>query len=149
MAEVRNVAKYFLSKSIENTQYAITPLKLQKLLYYAQGIHLRDNNGTPLFDGNLLRWDHGPVNRIIYDDYKTYGYFTIPQSSDNGKNDLTKSEIKAIEQAWELYGELDGKFLEELTHQEDPWLTTLPNQIISKEKIYKYFMENQQVASVW
>lgn len=48
MAEVRNVAKYFLSKSIENTQYAITPLKLQKLLYYAQGIHLRDNNGTPL-----------------------------------------------------------------------------------------------------
>ncbi|MEM5592298.1 type II toxin-antitoxin system antitoxin SocA domain-containing protein [Niallia circulans] len=108
MAEVRNVAKYFLSKSIENTQYAITPLKLQKLLYYAQGIHLRDNNGTPLFDENLLRWDHGPVNRIIYDDYKRYGYFTIPKSPDNAKNDLTKSEIKAIEQAWELYGSWMG-----------------------------------------
>ncbi|MED3536220.1 type II toxin-antitoxin system antitoxin SocA domain-containing protein [Bacillus toyonensis] len=139
MAEVRNVAKYFIHLSEESTPYAITPLKLQKLLYYAQGFHLRDT-GYPLFNDNLLAWAHGPVVRDIYDDYRHLGYFTIKSEPFYITNhELTNEEIETIENVWEEYGHLDGKLLEELTHQEDPWLFTHRNEVIDIDLIREYF----------
>lgn len=140
MAEIKNVANYFIGLSQESTPYAITPLKLQKLLYYAQGYYLR-NNLEPLFKEDLLAWDHGPVNRAIYDRYKEYGYFTIPRKPfANKNNELTTREIQTIIEVWSEYGHLDGKTLEELTHQEDPWLFTGRNCIIDIELIRNYFI---------
>lgn len=139
MAEVKDVAKYFIHLSEESTPYAITPLKLQKLVYYAQGFHLRDT-GKPLFYEDLLAWDHGPVVRKLYNDYKHLGYFTIAQEPfNNDNNELNRREIKTINNVWEKYGHLDGKFLEELTHQEDPWLFTDKNDAIDIDLIRKYF----------
>lgn len=137
MAEVRDVAKYFLSLSRESTPYAITPLKLQKLVYYAQGFHLREN-GEVLFDDNLLAWDHGPVVRQLFDDYRDYGYFTIPCKPFNN-NELQQEEIETMDEVWEQFGNLDGKLLEELTHQEDPWLLTPRNRVIVIDLIRDYF----------
>ncbi|MEB9610033.1 DUF4065 domain-containing protein [Bacillus cereus] len=139
MAEVRDVAKYFISLSEESTPYAITPLKLQKLVYYAQGFHLRDV-GIPLFNDNLLAWAHGPVVRNLYDDYKHLGYFTInSEPFENNNNQLDNWEIATIDRVWEQYGHLDGKLLEELTHQEDPWLFTARNEVIDINSIRDYF----------
>ncbi len=141
MANVKDVAKYFISLSKESSPYAITPLKLQKLLYYAQGFSLRDNDEA-LFEEELRAWDHGPVNRAIYDDYKKYGYFTIPSEKFEDKEQtLTPKEIDSIKKVWAEYGHLDGKTLEELTHQEDPWLYTNRNAIIKKQLIKDYFKE--------
>lgn len=139
MAEVRDVAKYFLSLSQESTPYAITPLKLQKLVYYAQGFHLRDN-GETLFDNDLLAWDHGPVVRLLFDDYRKYGYFTIPSEPfECQNNELSEDEMRTINSVWERFGHLDGKYLEELTHQEDPWLYTQRNNRIDVDLIREYF----------
>lgn len=139
MADVRNVAKYFVSLSKESTPYAITPLKLQKLVYYAQGFHLR-STGKPLFNENLLAWDHGPVVRKLYDDYKHLGYFTIAHEPfEDIEDKLKKREVKTINDVWKTFGHLDGKFLEELTHQEDPWLYTAKNAVIEIEDIKDYF----------
>lgn len=147
MAEVRDVAKYFIHLSEENTPYAITPLKLQKLVYYAQGFHLRET-GKPLFNEDLLAWDHGPVVRKLYNDYKHLGYFTISwEPFDDANNELSRREIKTIKDVWENYGHLDGKFLEELTHQEDPWLFTDKNDAIDIDLIKKYFKNNQLALS--
>lgn len=146
MAEVRDVAKYFISLSEESTPYAITPLKLQKLVYYAQGFHLRDV-GIPLFNDNLLAWAHGPVVRNLYDDYKHLGYFTInSEPFENNNNQLNNWEMATINRVWERYGHLDGKLLEELTHQEDPWLFTSRNEVIDINSIRDYFT-NQLVLN--
>lgn len=139
MAEVKDVAKYFISLSEESTPYAITPLKLQKLVYYAQGFHLRDT-GETLFDDNLFAWDHGPVVPKLYYEYQNYRYFTIPNEEfDNTRQALNEKEIRTIQKVWEKYGHLDGKFLEELTHQEDPWLFTPKDYVIDIELIREYF----------
>ncbi|EJR82310.1 Panacea domain-containing protein [Bacillus cereus] len=147
MANVRDVAKYFIHLSKESTPYAITPLKLQKLVYYAQGFHLRET-GQPLFNENLLAWDHGPVVRRLYDDYKHLGYFTIAHEpfEDFGEK-LNKREIKTINEVRNKYGHLDGKFLEELTHQEDPWLCTAKNGVIDTNLVRKYFTKSQLTLS--
>src|SRR4051812_46071325 len=98
MANVRDVAKYFLSLSEESSPKAITPLKLQKLVYYAQGYHLRDNKGQSLFPEKILAWDHGPVVHQLWEDYKNYRYFTIPKEPfDNSNGKLSKEETASIE----------------------------------------------------
>ncbi|QHE63101.1 DUF4065 domain-containing protein [Rossellomorea vietnamensis] len=144
MATVENVAKYFISLSQESTRYAITPLKLQKLVYYAQGYHL-SKYGERLFNEQLEAWLHGPVVPCLYRTYRKYGYLTIPWKSFDNWDELTIEEIDTIDTVWKEYGHLDGKLLEELTHQEDPWLETDINHVIEIELIMDYFA-NQLVA---
>ncbi len=43
----------------------ITQLKLQKLMYIAQGIHLALYD-APLFKEEIEAWQHGPVVRELY-----------------------------------------------------------------------------------
>ena len=149
MARVKDVARYFIDLSVESTPYAITPLKLQKLLYYAQGFHLI-NTGERLFRAELEAWVHGPVVREIYFEYKEFGYHTITSKPFINKDLfletplLTDGEMATIEEVWEHFGDLDGKTLEELTHQEDPWLNTEINDEIDIELIREYFEEQYQ-----
>lgn len=140
MADVRAVAKHFLSLSEEGTPLAITPLKLQKLVYYAQGFYLSEHKG-PLFNDQILAWDHGPVVRKLWEDYNKYKYFTIPKSESDNNIQLLPEEIASIKRVWEKYGSYDGKTLEEMTHQEDPWLFTKKDQEITINKIKQYFIE--------
>lgn len=147
MANVKDVAKYFISLSKESSPYAITPLKLQKLLYYAQGFFLRDND-DPLFEGDLLAWDHGPVNREVYEKYRKHKYHTIPSQPFDYNGKLTREEKMAIDEAWNEFGELDGKTLEEFTHQEDPWLFTPKDDVIEIELISEYFREQYDYVEV-
>lgn len=55
---------------------AISNLKLQKLLYYAQGCYL-GLEGHPLFDENIIDWTHGPVAEEVYYRYRNNGYTDI------------------------------------------------------------------------
>ena len=47
----------------------ITPLKLQKILYYAQGYYLAMYDEA-LFPEDFQAWAHGPANEQIYEKYK-------------------------------------------------------------------------------
>ncbi|WP_255256289.1 Panacea domain-containing protein [Bacillus cereus] len=118
-----DVAKYFLSQSTPNTRYSITHLKLQKLVYYAQGWHMALNHGQALFDEEIRAWVHGPVCPDLYDLYRHNQYFEIPPV-DAPETVMNNENVKStLDLVWHLYGAFDGKFLEELTHQEKPWLT--------------------------
>ena len=50
----------------------MTNLRLQKLLYFAQGWHLA-RFGRPLFDASIEAWPYGPVVPEVYRAYKEYG----------------------------------------------------------------------------
>ena len=72
-----DVAKYFLAQMSDDCGDTISNLKLQKLLYYAQGFHLA------LFVARLCpeaseAWAHGPVVADVYHQYKEYGSIPIP-----------------------------------------------------------------------
>ncbi|MEK3992773.1 MULTISPECIES: Panacea domain-containing protein [Robertmurraya] len=142
MPTAKDVANYFISLSVPSTPLAITPLKLQKLVYYAQGWYMAFK-GEPLFHEDIKAWDHGPVVPELYFDYRHLGYLTIHhkpfENKVNGKRIFTKPQLDILDAVWEAYGEYDGKYLEELTHQEDPWLYTDKNDTIIKNKIRKYF----------
>src|SRR5258708_10309168 len=53
------VANYFLEKSWEEGK-SVDPLKIQKLVYFANGWHL-GLYGSPLIDEEVRAWTYGPV----------------------------------------------------------------------------------------
>jgi uncharacterized phage-associated protein len=115
------IAQYFISKSQPNTARVVTHLKLQKLIYYAQGYFLAENNGEPLFDDRIEAWVHGPVCPALYSIYRKYDYSIIPHC-DPVEINCTKS-TEMLERIWKKLGALSGPRLEDMTHKEHPWIT--------------------------
>lgn len=61
MANIKNVASYLVSLSQPSSPRAITPSKLQKLVYFAQGVHLRKHS-QPLFTEEVFACNQRPVH---------------------------------------------------------------------------------------
>ena len=70
MEKINDIAKWFIN------EISPDPLKLQKLLYFAQGISYCFYDQS-LFEDELEAWVHGPVNSNIYFKYRDYGYNPI------------------------------------------------------------------------
>jgi len=66
------VANWFIKNSP-----GLTPLKLQKLIYYAHGWHLTLKN-VPLIDEVVQAWEYGPVIQNVYHEFKEFGRNPIP-----------------------------------------------------------------------
>lgn len=71
------VANAFIDRAQKGVIPDLTPMKVQKLLFYTQSWYLRFNNGAPLFDDNFERWKFGPVVPSIYHELKPYGYHAV------------------------------------------------------------------------
>ncbi|RKL65816.1 hypothetical protein CR203_18315 [Salipaludibacillus neizhouensis] len=115
-----DVARYFLHLSSLNN-IKVTPLKLQKLVYFAQAWHLAIKE-KELFKDKIEAWTHGPVVPSLYQEYKSYGFGTITPLHDIDSDKYKDEEEETFNLVWELYGEMDGKALENITHSEDPWI---------------------------
>jgi len=112
------VAKYFIWKANKDGK-ELTNKRLQKLLYYAQAWNLTIKD-KPLFKDDIEAWIHGPAVRVVYHEYKKYGYDPIKEKIDTKEiNDLIDDSL--LDEVWKVYGKYDAEYLEELTHNEYPW----------------------------
>lgn len=123
MYQVETVADFFLNKA------AMTPKKLQKLLYYAYSWHLVIMNedgedlSERLFENEIQAWVHGPVVPEIYFKYRDHGRNNIDQKeSFDADKAFDCDTIDVLEQVWEVYGHYNGNELESISHQEKPWI---------------------------
>ncbi len=124
----------------------ITPLALQKALYYIQGFYFAFYK-TYLFPEECQAWMHGPVYPDIYFRYKDYKFDPIDCNDEIDDAILSSSEKAIFEGVVKHICCYSGKVLEKFTHSETPWLLTrgeLPetepsDRVISREKIGKYF----------
>ena len=129
----------------------VTPLALQKILYFIQGLYF-SKYGTPLFSDNCQAWVHGPVYVEIYDLFSSFRYdpiddprFELLKGKSNSLDSEEKEVIDLVVNTFGIYG---GKTLERITHKENPWLDARegysesePSQEeISKEAIREYFV---------
>lgn len=114
---------YLISKHIIARMEDITPLALQKILYYIQGFSTYFFD-RPIFNDNAEAWVHGPVYREIYDRFSYYRYNPISKNefeSYNEINSLNAKEIKLIDSVINNFGVYSGKTLEKMTHTTIPW----------------------------
>lgn len=84
------IEKYILSKKVR-----ITPLSLQKLLYYIQGFSYAFLNKY-LFLENCEAWVRGPVYRKIYDKYNKKYYCLDEIKNSKESNDFLITEEEKV-----------------------------------------------------
>lgn len=137
------IADWFLCKADRMPKPSMTNLKLQKLVYYAQAWSLVFL-AEPLFNDDFQAWVHGPVIVELYNKYKKNPYaLNIPENCP----ELNKNVVDILIQVLNVYGRYNAKYLEGLTHSEEPWINARggispearSNNIISKEEIKKYY----------
>ncbi|USG65139.1 DUF4065 domain-containing protein [Brevibacillus ruminantium] len=121
MTTINDVANYFLTKVDRDSGDNITHLKLQKICYYAQAWHLAIED-EPLFEAHFEAWAHGPVNPGLWYEYRGYGWDPIPYPEDFEIKSIPKPIREFLDEIWDVYGKYSARYLENLTHQEDPWL---------------------------
>lgn len=151
------VANAFIQTALEGHIPKLTPMKLQKLMFYAQSWHLKLYE-SPLIDDFFSKWKYGPVIPSLYHEVKHYGDRDISALI---KNIFFNEEIKEeecvfaiptlphsdtrayalIEKIIEVYGPLRGTQLSHLTHLPGTaWAETkkmsdvIPNELM-KERI--------------
>lgn len=138
------IAQWFLFYN--NVQMAeadadlISNLKLQKLLYQAQGCYLA-LNGIPLFKEDIEAWEHGPVVPEIYRKYKSYHSNGIEYQSDYDGS-ISSADETILKEVYEQFGQYSAWGLRNMTHHETPWLSTKRNDVIDLNVISDYFKEN-------
>ena len=149
------VANWFIDKNIADPT-DLTHLKIQKLLYYAQGWHL-GNYEIPLFEDDIEAWQHGPVIRSIYLALRGYkrkiitnhisgpeiinGEFNTGFPNIHADDELRKEFLSNY---WNIYAKIDAWKLVNFTHQNDtPWSQIYNafglQNVIPKELIMSYF----------
>lgn len=102
----------------------VTPLMLQKLLYYIQGLYVTLFD-RPMFQENCAAWQHGPVYPKVYELFKDFKYNPIDDDRfvllNEKKLSLSEDEKKVIDLVIDTFGRYSGKVLEAVTHNEKPW----------------------------
>lgn len=137
MAKAIDIANYFLSLQDEEVGDFISNLKLQKLLYYAQGFHLAET-GRPLFDDPIAAWQHGPVVADVYHTFKEFGGNALPMLGDIRGIDPTTAQF--LDEIYRVYGQFSAWKLSHMTHEEPPWKEARAgDKIISHKSLRDFF----------
>jgi uncharacterized phage-associated protein len=132
-----DVAKYFVSLVDEDAGDSISNLKVQKLLYYAQGFHLAVYD-APLFPEAIKAWAHGPVVPQVYHVYKEYGSSPIAVERVN-LDEYPAPVRELLDEVWGVYGQFTASKLETMTHAEPPWLNTPQSEAIPHDLMAEFF----------
>ena len=147
MLSVQSVAEFIIQESER-----VSNLKLQKLLYYVQGWHL-GIKGSPLYNGRLEAWVHGPVVPEMFQLYRVHRWQTIPKP--DSRVILTATEEIHIKSVLKVYGKYAADQLERMSHETKPWIDarggvpehTLSSSLISNESMRVYFAERAKAKA--
>ncbi|WP_129543368.1 Panacea domain-containing protein [Serratia sp. 1D1416] len=123
------VANAFIERAMRGQLPDLDPMKLQKLMFYAQSWHLKIYN-EPLVDDFFAKWPYGPVIPSLYHEVKHYKYNSINALISNlESNGWTQSVVtptvpasdqrtnELLDKICSVYGSLRATQLSYLTHQ--------------------------------
>jgi uncharacterized phage-associated protein len=128
----------------------VTPLALQKLLYYIQGVYSA-LTGRFMFSETCEAWRHGPVYHNVYNLFHDFKYNPIDDARfavlRDKKDLLSDDERNIADLVLGTFGRYGGKTLERITHKEAPWVNARQgygpddnsNEEISNDSIKEYF----------
>ena len=141
---------YNQSKSLEAVLYIANKLdnpgkhNISKLLYLADQYHLIEF-GVPITGDNYIKMNFGPVPSNVYDGMKgsinwsndiSVGRVKVEPKRKPDLNELSESEIEALDYVVNEFGDNDFQTLTRLTHG-PAWNSARINSPINIEAIYK------------
>lgn len=102
----------------------ITPMKLQKMLYFLYRDYLQKNK-EPLFAERFMTWQYGPVLLSVYQEFKDFKASPINRPGKINGEALLINESKDIkfkesfDSVWDKCKNLSAIELSRLTHSKD------------------------------
>lgn len=145
MYSAKEVSIWFLGETrkrveIEDAEF-LTNMKLQKLLYYAQGCFL-GIYGTCLFSENIIAWKRGPVVEEVYNTYKHFLSKGIDEPEANYLTDINNKHAELLTEVYNVFGKYSAWKLHQMISDEKPWKETEYGNVINTELIKSHFLEN-------
>ncbi|BAY47749.1 putative prophage protein [Scytonema sp. HK-05] len=138
MIDCLNAARYFIVRAYEDgIEAQMTNMKVQKLLYYSQSLHLALYN-QPLFEEEIQAWRYGPVCPPAYRFYSEFEANQLPIPSKEFLLQIPDQKKELLEEVWEYFGGYHAYLLSDMTHVEFPWKKArkgLPPEASSTEPI--------------
>ena len=140
--KIDQVVRYLLDRCED-----MTPLMLQKALYYIQGFHYAFL-GTFPFAEECEAWTHGPVFKEVYMRYKDYRYEPEREKKAFDASAFSAGEKAVYDSVINFFCCYSGRILERITHNEAPWLvargslplTSYSEEVIDRETLGQYFL---------
>ena len=139
--DAKAIANFFLGLA-EAENIPLTPMKLQKLVYYAHGLHL-GLTGQPLLNEAIRAWNFGPVIMSLYKEFADFGAEPITRKAvevecapgtnmleptihepsiddyEGDDKEFTKGFLKRV---WQVYSGFSATQLSNMTHAPGtPW----------------------------
>ena len=139
-------------KICELSEWSISNLSLQKILYMAHMVHMGRHDGDLLIDETFEAWDYGPVLPSVYHKAKSFGSKPV-RNVFRAFPDITDSvELDTLTEATNALAHTSAGKLVAITHWKDgAWAkhyasnsmgTTIPNSDILEE--YMARLNDQQ-----
>lgn len=129
------IANAFIEKALNGQITNLTPMKLQKLMFFAQSWYAR-KTGYLLFNEAFARWQYGPVIPDIYHEFKSFGAQNITKKAKDadGNEPVIDGPDKAdvlsfIDEILAVYGDYTGPQLSSMTHQPGTAWSLNPNNL--------------------
>ena len=136
-----DVARYLLEK-----KGTLTGFQLQKLLYYCQAWSLVVED-KPLFMEEIRAYKHGPTVPSVSMQHQGK-YYVHPSDIVGDSSMLSEADTAFIDTILLAYESLTGDQLEQLTHEEDPWLSSYnqctsvdSSAVITKDSMRAYYSQ--------
>ena len=145
MYTAKEVAKYVICFCNSNN-YAISNLKLQKILYFIQAEFLMDTQ-KPCFEDQIEAWDFGPVVPNVYFEYRIYGSCNIPCTTTLQifTHTISQSARKLMDGIITQCAQYSASTLVDITHSQSPWIDAYNhpghNNPITNDSIMNYFRQ--------
>lgn len=163
--DARAIANFFLDRGAA-IGCPVTIMSLLKILYFAHAWHLAKTD-QPLVGQPFEAWKHGPVSRVVYEQFKGLGSKPIldrakiinvetatfePASYQN----IDRVTAEFLENIFDYYSQYHPYRLSDLTHEEgSPWeivwteatRKAVPGMVISNDSIRAWFRANRSGAA--
>jgi uncharacterized phage-associated protein len=119
--DVRLVADYFIQQDALREEPDVTPMKLQKLLYFAQANYLA-STGERLFNENVEAYEHGPVVHREWQRHPGRQIIAAESQANFASDDVVPTDVESfLDQVWLRYKDCSATTLRNITHRQDPW----------------------------
>lgn len=143
MANIFDFANFFIDLSIHNDEDPMTNLRLNKLLYFAQGCSLA-RRGKPLFSDKIEAWQYGPVVPSVYHNFKSYKKNPIDKVFKKyDPSVFSPEEFDLLIDVAREFGKYTSPTLVNISHAQDgPWRRVFDSDTekeIPLDEMEKYF----------
>jgi uncharacterized phage-associated protein len=160
--DARGIANFLLDYADSKGQ-SVTIMSLLKILYFAHAWHLA-KTGEPLVGQPFEAWRHGPVCRVVYDQFKGSGEAPLRERATAlnvarvrfetvAYSTLDEDTSGLLRHVFDYYSQYHPFKLSDLTHEKgSPWdqvwslasRRAVPGMVISDDLIREWFQQSRR-----